>query len=262
MSAVIIIPARYASSRFPGKPLHSLKGASGIAKPLIQHAWDAAMRVPNIDAVYVATDDERIKAAVKSFGASVIMTDPECRNGTERCAQAMINEKIDADVVINFQGDAPLTPPWFVTDLVNAMRLDSSAKMATPVLKMDLKTLMQFKEDRSKGLVGGTTAVFDHHHHALYFSKEVLPYCDTNVLASEHMPNFYHHVGVYAYKPSVLKDYLSWQESHLESLEGLEQLRFLAHGCVVKCVEVDAQGRNFWELNNPSDIELVAAGLI
>ena len=257
MSAVIIIPARYASSRFPGKPLQPLTGLSGITKPLIQHAWEAAKRVPDIDAVYVATDDERIEAVAHDFGANVIMTDEDCRNGTERCAQAVMNHGIDADIIVNFQGDAPLTPPWFVTDLVDAMQSDCAIKMATPVLEMDLKTLKHFKKDRSQGRIGGTTAIFNHVNNALYFSKEVVPYCDESLLIEDKLPSFYHHIGVYAYQASALKEYISWPESELERLEGLEQLRFLANGCAIKCIKVNAQGQKFWELNNPTDVALV-----
>lgn len=260
MSVAIIIPARYASSRFPGKPLQELMGPDG-AKPLIQHAWEAAQRVPNVDDVYVATDDAKIEVVAKDFGAQVIMTDPACRNGTERCAEAVSNANIKADIIVNLQGDAPLTPSWFVSSLIEKMQADQSISMATPVLKMDLKTLKQFKHDRSQGLVGGTTAVFDDKGRALYFSKEVIPYCDDKMMNSSLLPELYHHVGVYAYRPSVLRDYLSWPVSKLEALEGLEQLRFLAQGCAVQCVKVESEGKKFWELNNPCDIELVEAGL-
>jgi CMP-2-keto-3-deoxyoctulosonic acid synthetase len=112
MKTVIIIPARYASTRYPGKPLVELTLPDGACKSLIQLSWEAACRVTGVDAVYVATDDVRIRDAAQAFGADIIMTSETCRNGTERCAEALENATIDADLVVNLQGDAPLTPGW------------------------------------------------------------------------------------------------------------------------------------------------------
>ena len=254
MKTVIIIPARYASSRFPGKPLAALKLADGSRKSLIELSWEAAKQVQGISEVYVATDDDRIRNAAIEFGAEVIMTSSNCANGTERCAEALENTKLDADLVINLQGDAPLTPPWFIEALIDAMRNDPAAQMATPVLQVDPMTYGLFTEDRRNGRVGGTTAVFDRSNNALYFSKEVLPFLQLDHLADKADIPVYHHVGVYAYRPEALKAYMQWPEGRLEKLEGLEQLRFLENAAQVKCVEVDARGKVFWELNNPEDI--------
>ena len=109
----------------------------GARKSLIQLSWEAACRVTGVDAVYVATDDVRIRDAAQAFGADVIMTSETCRNGTERCAEALANATLDADLVVNLQGDAPLTPHWFVEDLIAAMKQDETAQMATPVLRLD-----------------------------------------------------------------------------------------------------------------------------
>ncbi|MEL7172064.1 MAG: NTP transferase domain-containing protein, partial [Pseudomonadota bacterium] len=122
-AVTVVIPARHASSRYPGKPLVPLKGATGISKSLIHRAWEAACAVSGIDRVIVATDDGRIADAAARFGAEVAMTAPERRNGTERCAE--VTEALGlAGIVVNLQGDAPLTPPWFVEELVAAMRAD------------------------------------------------------------------------------------------------------------------------------------------
>ena len=118
MNVQILIPARYASSRYPGKPLVELRGASGMAKPLIHRSVEAARRVPGVSGVFVVTDDERIAEACLPARVGVIMTSPECRNGTERCAEALA-QLHDADLVINFQGDALLTPPGFVEALAS-----------------------------------------------------------------------------------------------------------------------------------------------
>ncbi|SDW71332.1 3-deoxy-manno-octulosonate cytidylyltransferase [Roseicitreum antarcticum] len=258
MKTVIVIPARYASTRYPGKPLVELRGPDGISRTLIRRSWDAAQLVPGVEGVYVATDDDRIRAHAEGFGAQVIMTSEACENGTMRCAEAMENAGLDADLIINLQGDAPLTPPWFVFALMEAMATDRSAQMATPVIRVDAQTYANFRADRAAGRVGGTTAVFGAAMQALYFSKEVIPYLPDGT--PPPLPVF-HHVGVYAYRPAALRAYRNWQAGPLELNEGLEQLRFLENGTPILCVEVEAQGRVFWELNNPIDVGRIEAVL-
>ena len=256
MSVLIVIPARYASTRYPGKPLVELKGADGRSRSLIRRSWDAAMQVGGVDRVVVATDDERIRTHAMAFGADVVMTSEACRNGTERCAEAQAVLGWTHDIVVNLQGDAPLTPAWFVEDLIAGLRARPSTEVATPVLRCDGRALNGFIEDRRHGRVGGTTAVFGEDGQALYFSKEVIPFTSRTYADDEETPVF-HHVGVYAYRPEVLKAYALWPVSPLETLEGLEQLRFLERGRQVACIEVQARGRQFWELNNPSDVPII-----
>jgi 3-deoxy-manno-octulosonate cytidylyltransferase (CMP-KDO synthetase) len=260
MSVVIVIPARYASSRYPGKPLAMLKGADGVSKSLIQRSWEAAMAVSGIDRVVVATDDDRIKDASEAFGAEVVMTAESCANGTERCADALSKMDGSPEIIVNLQGDAPLTPAWFVEDLVAGLKSSPDFKVATPVLRCDGAALNGFLEDRKAGRVGGTTAIFDTSHRALYFSKEVIPYTPGTYADDAETPVF-HHVGCYAYRPDALDAYGKLPESTLESLEGLEQLRFVENGWPVLCVEVEGRGRAFWELNNPEDVPRIEAML-
>jgi len=261
MSVLIVIPARYASTRYPGKPLVELRGASGEAKSLIRRSWDAAMGAKGIDRVVIATDDARIKDHVEAFGAEVVMTSEACQNGTERCAEAFGKLGGGFDIVVNLQGDAPLTPAWFIEDLVSGLRAHPEAQVATPVLRAEGGALNGFLEDRRAGRVGGTTAVFGANHNALYFSKEVIPFTGKTFAADDETPVF-HHVGVYAYRPAALTAYPSWAMGPLEQLEGLEQLRFLERGAHVLCVEVAAKGRQFWELNNPEDVPRIEAMLL
>lgn len=262
MRAAIVIPARYKSSRFPGKPLQALKGADGVSKTLIRRSWEAAMAASGFAEVAVATDDERIADHARGFGARVIMTPESCRNGTERCAAALSGLDAAPDLVVNLQGDAPLTPPWFVEALRDAMAGPEGAAfdVATPVLRCDPEAHAAFLEDRAAGRVGGTTAVFDRAGRALYFSKEVIPYTGRTFAGAEPVPVF-HHVGCYAYRPSALAAYSAWPEGTLETWEGLEQLRFLENGTPLKCVEVEARGRVFWEVNNPQDVPRVEAAM-
>lgn len=256
MSVLIAIPARYASTRYPGKPLVSLTGPDGT-KTSIRRSWDAAMLVRGADRVVVATDDARIRDHAEGFGAEVVMTSSAAGNGTERCAE--VAQLLPFyDVVVNLQGDAPLTPAWFVEDLVAGLLADPQADIATPVLRCDGKMLAGLLADRRAGRVGGTTAVFGAAMRGLYFSKQVIPFTGMDFADDAPTPVF-HHVGVYAYRPAALQAYPTWTVGPLERLEGLEQLRFLENGRQVLCVEVNAKGRQFWELNNPSDVPVIEA---
>ncbi|MEM1432244.1 MAG: manno-octulosonate cytidylyltransferase [Pseudomonadota bacterium] len=258
MSALIVIPARYASSRYPGKPLVGLTGATGETRSLIERTWRAAQGIAGVGRIVIATDDDRIRDAASAFGAEVVMTPETCANGTERCAAAHAALGYGHEVVVNLQGDAPLTPPWFLEALIEAMQADPTVEMSTPVLRCNGATLDSLREDRRAGRVGGTTAVFDGKRHALYFSKEVIPFTAADFPADAPTPVF-HHVGAYAYRAGALMDYAGWPEGTLERLEGLEQLRFLEAGARVLCVEVESRGRPFWELNNPEDVPRIEA---
>ncbi|MEL6316647.1 MAG: manno-octulosonate cytidylyltransferase [Pseudomonadota bacterium] len=268
--ALILIPARYASNRYPGKPLALLRGAGGAEKTLIERCCEAAEAARAEDAgvmgALVATDDERIAAAVRGFGGRVVMTDPAAPNGTARCADAMARLRAEgapeaaAEIVVNLQGDAPLTPPWFVTAVINALRADPGLAAATPAVRCDGRALAQFREDRRAGRVGGTTVVTDLAGDALYFSKEVIPFTEADFAPEAETPVL-HHVGLYAYRPAALARYMAAETTRLETLEGLEQLRFLAIGERMRVVEVPARGRVFWELNNPVDAPRIEAAL-
>jgi 3-deoxy-manno-octulosonate cytidylyltransferase (CMP-KDO synthetase) len=258
MSVLIVIPARYASSRYPGKPLVPLTGAGGVARSLVERSWRAARAVTGVDRVVVATDDDRIRAACVGFGAEVVMTSSECVNGTERCAEAHRALGGGFEIVVNLQGDAPLTPHWFVEDLVTGLRGAPDAGIATPVLRCDGEALNGFLADRKAGRVGGTTAVFAADNSAMYFSKEVVPYT-SEIYADDAPTPVFHHVGVYAFRPDALAAYPGWPVGPLEQLEGLEQLRFMENGRRVLCVEVEARDRQFWELNNPEDVPRLEA---
>ena len=155
MNTVILIPARFASSRYPGKPLVPLKGSSGTAKSLILRTVEAARRVREASGVFVTTDDERIAEECTRYGVGVIMTSPECRNGTERCAEAL-GQLHDPDLVINFQGDALLTPPGFVEALIDRMRDDRDALVATPAMRLRSSEVRALQAEEAAGRVGGT----------------------------------------------------------------------------------------------------------
>jgi 3-deoxy-manno-octulosonate cytidylyltransferase (CMP-KDO synthetase) len=259
MNVAILIPARFQSSRFPGKPLVALRGAGGVAKPLIQRSWEAALRVPGAASVHVVTDDRRIADQAEAFGAKVIMTSPECRNGTERCAEAL--QQLDRpDLVVNLQGDALLTPPGFVEALVEHMRGDPGAQVATPALRLRSPEARALQAEEAAGRVGGTTVVADTDGNALYFSKRLIPHLPDGALDGALSPVRLH-VGVYAYRPEALAAYAVTPVSELEMLEGLEQLRFLVAGIPVAVVEVETPPFALRELNNPEDVAPIEAAL-
>jgi 3-deoxy-manno-octulosonate cytidylyltransferase (CMP-KDO synthetase) len=252
MNVQILIPARYQSTRYPGKPLVELKGAGGSAKPLIQRSVEAARRVAGVSGVFVVTDDERIAEACAPAKVGVIMTSPECRNGTERCAEALA-QLHEPDLVINFQGDALLTPPGFVEALIARMDEDADALVATPAMRLRSDEVRALQAEEAAGRVGGTTVVTDSGGYALYFSKRLIPHLPAGALDDEMSPVRLH-VGVYAYRPQALERYVATPVSDLETLEGLEQLRFLVAGVPVAVVDVETPPFTLRELNNPEDV--------
>ncbi len=260
MKMVILIPARFASTRYPGKPLVALKGASGAGKTLIERSYDAARRVPGISAIHVVTDDDRIAAAVRGFGGSVLMTSSEARNGTERCAEALGQLDQDVDLVVNLQGDALLTPPHFVSALVERMAADPDLQVATPAMRQRSEEVRALQAEEAAGRVGGTSVVTDAAGRALYFSKKLIPYLPDGALDGPLSPVRLH-IGVYAYRPGALAAYVATPPCDLEQLEGLEQLRFLDAGIPIAVVDVETPPFVLRELNNPEDVAPIEAAL-
>lgn len=255
-SFAIIIPARFASTRYLGKPLVPLIGASGVAKTLIQRSWECASAVPSSAGVWVATDDERIAVEVERIGGRVVMTAPECANGTERCADAIEKLGDVAEVIVNLQGDAPLSPAFVVEQLVARLSEDAGAAMATPAVRCSASVYGHLVSDEGAGRVGGTTAVFDRASRALYFSKRILPYLPEDAVIGGEVP-VHLHLGLYAYRRDALAVYRRAAPSQLEQLEGLEQLRFLDLGLPVSVVQLEPLDWDSIELNNPSDVQAI-----
>jgi len=254
----ILIPARYASTRFPGKPLATLRGAEGNPKSLIQRSWECAMGVAGAVGVWVATDDERIADAVAAFGGQVVMTSPDCANGTERCAEAIDWLGPVAPIVVNLQGDAPLSPAALIPRLVERLDEQPEAAMATPAVRCAPSTLAHLRADAAAGRVGGTTAMFSRSGRALYFSKRILPYLgDDASEATAAAANVHLHLGLYAYRVEALRRYASVPPAAFEQAEGLEQLRFLDQDEIVSVVAVPPLGWDPIELNNPSDVPVI-----
>ena len=268
LKPIIIIPARYNSSRFPGKMLEKL-GDKTVLEQTIETGKRTGLPV------YVATDNREIANLCIEIGQEYVMTDPDHKNGTERVAEAMIklidkhgaDFANDFDYVINLQGDSPLIPEYvfkmMMEEYETLLAHDKPFDVITPTFRMPMETAERFLDCRSEGKAGGTTVVADKTGRAIYFSKEMIPHgADlTNVRsASEKIPMYYH-IGMYAYKPSALFEYSQLEETALERTEGLEQLRFVENGYHVHCMKMQPLHFDFWEVNNPEDIEIVEKSL-
>lgn len=255
----ILIPARFASTRFPGKPLASLRGADGQPRSLIERSWLAARAVAPADRIWVATDDKRIAEAVTAFGGQFVMTPEHCRNGTERCAAAIAVLGQVAPMVVNLQGDAPLTPAFVIRELVAALAADPAAVMTTAAVQCSASLYTHLLSDQAAGRVGGTTVVVDAKGRALYFSKRVIPHLPPNSPNAHQAVQL--HLGVYAYRPGALAAYAALEPTPLELCEGLEQLRFLESEQPIRIVPFPALEWDCIELNNPEDAPAIEAVL-
>jgi len=219
VGAVGIIPARYASTRLPGKPLLDICG-----KPLIQHVYERSIQATTLDDVIVATDDERILQAVEAFGGKAIMTSPLHRSGTDRIAE--VASRVEAELIANIQGDEPLIEPKMIDEAVSALLEDEGVEMAT------LMSQIRNEEDLNNPNV--VKVVVDRFGCALYFSRLPIPYCrDPQLTRQVH---HFRHIGLYVYRRSLLLEYPRMPQTPLERIEMLEQLRALENGYRIRVV--------------------------
>ncbi len=212
-----VLPARWGSTRFPGKPLHPIAG-----KPLIQHVWERCRRCSRLDDLIVATDDTRIRDAVLAFGGNVVMTSPEHPTGTDRIAEA-VRAIPRATHIVNIQGDEPLIDPALIDELAAAMTADPSLDMATAANPLEPSDPAVLDPNVVKVVVALDGR-------ALYFSRSPLPFFRTPV---EGLPVL-RHKGIYAYRRAFLERFVTWPPSPLEMAESLEQLRALENGASIK----------------------------
>lgn len=231
MKSVIVIPARYASSRFPGKPLAMLSG-----KPMIQHVWERA-RASKADRVLVATDDERIFNAVKNFGGDAVMTRSDHPSGTDRIAEAVQSLDETFDLVVNVQGDEPLMPSRVIDALIDLMRSDASFEMATVAVPAV----------RGKLTPDNVKVVMTTDRRALYFSRAEIPFVRTGGVAAP----VYLHWGIYAYRRDVLEKFVKLPAGILENSEKLEQLRALENNLSIRVLISDLESIG---VDTPADL--------
>lgn len=242
-----IIPARYASTRFPAKPLAMLGG-----KTVIQRVYEQVAGV--LDDAYVATDDERIEAAVKAFGGKVVMTSVDHKSGTDRCYEAAVKVGGGFDVVVNIQGDEPFIQPSQLQAIKRCFE-DAGTQIATLVKPFSADDPFEALEN-----VNSPKVVVNKNWNALYFSRSIIPY-SRGMEKAEWLRNhtYYKHIGLYAYRTEVLKEITSLPQSSLELAESLEQLRWLENGYTIKVgiSEVETIG-----IDTPEDLARAEAFLI
>lgn len=217
MAFVVVIPARYASSRLPGKPLADIGGKSMVERVYQQALQSGASRI------VVATDDERVAAVVDAFGGEVCMTRPEHNSGTERLAEVISKLALPAEtVVVNVQGDEPFVPPLIIRQVAQNLAAQQKARMATLAVP-----LSDSSEISNPNIV---KVVSDKDGYALYFSRSVIPFDRDGKFQQQLAQHYRRHIGIYAYRAGFIQQYVSWPASTLEQIESLEQLRVLWHG--------------------------------
>tara|TARA_B100000780_G_scaffold52235_1_gene32335 strand:- start:411 stop:1154 length:744 start_codon:yes stop_codon:yes gene_type:complete len=226
MKKVIVIPARIDSSRLPKKVLLDLKG-----KTVIQRVYEQCLKVANIDAVYIATDSNEIKEVCNSFTGDVIITKSTHQSGTDRIGEAVA--LIDCDIVINVQGDEPFIDPTLIEELVNSFE-NSEISMSSAMSKID-----DVNDLQNSNVVKVTV---DNQNNALYFSRSLIPFPRDHkelLISNKELENFpvYRHIGIYGYRKEFLLDYIKMNQSYLEKVEKLEQLRALENGFKIKMIE-------------------------
>ena len=239
MIAICVIPARYGSTRFPGKPLAKI-----LNKPMIRWVYEQAQKAKKFEKVLVATDDRRIAQVVQAFGGEVCMTPSDLPSGTDRVALAVKN--LQAEVVVNLQGDAPLVSPHLLDRLVEVFETNPEIEVATP-----LKKITKVEDLSNPNLV---RVVKDNNNFALYFTRSIIPFL-RDVPEQQNWLNhfsFFIHVGIYAYRKNFLLKLTSLSQGSLEKAEKLEQLRILEHGHKIYTIETDYESVS---VDTPQELE-------
>jgi 3-deoxy-D-manno-octulosonate cytidylyltransferase len=236
-NVLAIIPARFGSTRLPGKPLASIAG-----KPMIQHVVERVHQAQSVKSILVATDDERIKQAVESFGGQAILTRPDHRTGTDRVAEVATH--VDAELYVNIQGDEPLIDPDTIDAVIGAMLEDDSVQIATPCT-----AITQPNQIMDPNIV---KVVLDFDSNGLYFSRAPIPWVrDTKTTVAAH---HWKHIGLYGFRRDALLEFPTLPPGELEHIEQLEQLRWLENGFHIRVVETDYDAVS---VDVPADIERV-----
>jgi 3-deoxy-manno-octulosonate cytidylyltransferase (CMP-KDO synthetase) len=238
MRAVGVIPARYEASRFPGKPLAVIAGM-----PMIQRVWQGARGAKSLERILVATDDERIAAVCRRFGAEVALTRADHASGTDRIAE--VAAQLDCDAVVNVQGDEPLIEGFVIDAAVAALAEDPEASIAT---------LVHAAEPGALSDPNRVKAVLDRRGRALYFSRSAIPFARDGT-----HPRYWQHVGLYAYRRDFLLRFPALSPAPAELAEGLEQLRALEHGFAIRCAVIE--GWTSAAVDVPADVARVEARL-
>ncbi|TAE35012.1 MAG: 3-deoxy-manno-octulosonate cytidylyltransferase [Alphaproteobacteria bacterium] len=261
MRVAIIIPARYGSTRLQGKPLLMLAGKTMLERVVELSRTAITQLDAGIEAqLYVATDHDGIADHARMIGADCLMTPSECATGTDRVAHAVAQLNMQPDFVLNMQGDAPFTPPHFLSEMIHAYR-DQPCDVITPVTQLSWAQLDALRTAKISTPFSGTCAVFrTEDGRALWFSKKIIPAIRKesamrSTAGEGDLSPVYRHIGLYGYRTPMLATYATIPETELEQLEGLEQLRILEHGYVMRCVPVSYHGApSMSGIDSPEDV--------
>ena len=253
MKTAIIIPARYGSTRFPGKPLTLIGGQSMLSR-VVDIARALQDKMPNIT-LAVATEDERIEKHCQEIGAQCVMTSDNCATGSDRVLEACQKLGDDFDFVLGLQGDAPFTPPDAPLKMIEAFT--PQTEVITPIVNLRWSELAALREQKKSTPFSGTTCVIDENGKALWFSKNILPAIrkeDELKKTGDFSPVF-QHIGLYGFRYDVLKRFVTLPQSTYEKLEGLEQLRLLENGIAIQTVKIDVDaGLAQSGIDSPEDV--------
>jgi 3-deoxy-manno-octulosonate cytidylyltransferase (CMP-KDO synthetase) len=255
MKSLIVIPARYASTRFPGKPLAEIGGI-----PMLTRTADVARAVGPF---VVATDDARIEDFCIANDLPVVMTDPALPSGSDRAKAAADLFDPAADIIVNLQGDAPFTPPSYVQACLDALTHDVEADIATPIVQLSWAALDELREAKQTTPFSGTCAIVGENGRARWFSKNIVPAIrkEAAMRTESDLSPVLQHVGLYAYRRNALARYVTLPPSPYETLEGLEQLRALENGMTIACARVDSHPMSQAGIDTPQDVARAEAKL-
>lgn len=252
----IAIPARYGSTRFPGKPLAQIHGKSMLSR-VVDVARKAAQKYDDVD-IFITTEDHRIKEHAQDIGIMCITTPASCPTGSDRILSALRQLDDWPEFIINLQGDAPFTPPSIIEKIFNHFENTPSAEVVTPVHRLSWEDLDRLREAKKQTPFSGTTAIINERQQALWFSKNIIPAIRKEDHLRENSPlsPVHQHIGLYGFRSDILEKFCQAEQGFYEELEGLEQLRMLEHGIRIDTVTLDIDhGMIQSGIDSPEDIQ-------
>ena len=264
MTIAIIIPARYGSTRFPGKPLAMIAGKTMLSRVVDvarQAQQEVLQQYPQIT-IGVATEDQRIADHAQEIGVPCLITSDQCATGSDRVLEAVDQLDENIDFVLGLQGDAPLTPPQALIQMIETIKNNEDIDVITPVVKLRWEDLDRLRAHKTTTPFSGTTAIINQQGRALWFSKNILPAIRKEEALRRDSPfsPVYQHIGLYGYRVEVLRRFVSCPQGIYEQMEGLEQLRLLENGISIQTVTIDVEaGVVQAGIDSPEDIKRAEA---